>query len=438
MFSSMPDAPARPLRWLYLDLNSFFASVEQQLDPALRGRPVAVGPAAIDSGTIIAASYEAKAFGIRTGMKVGEAKRRCPGLRFASGSHRRYVEFHEAVVAEVWRHIPVTRVCSIDEVACRLLDNENSAANARELGHRIKAGIRRHVGDCLTASVGIAPSRLLAKIAADMQKPDGLTLLEARDLPHALLPLPLRDVPGIGPRMEARLLARGIRSMAELLAQNPGDAGGAWGSVVGTRLWHALHGADLPDRPRQSRSIGHSHVLAPDRRSPETARLTARRLLAKAGYRLRRAGCVTRHVTLHARLESRRSWSATRRTPATDDSFRLLEALAELWPVLETALAGTRIRTIGVSLDDIMASPESGGPATQPGLFDGPSATAALARAMDRVWLRFGPDALSLGPPPAGRAARMGARIAFGHIPEAADFAPPGAQGTTSRSAMNR
>jgi DNA polymerase-4 len=410
---------ARPLRWLYLDLNSYFASVEQQLDPRLRGKPVAVGPEGIASGTIIAASYEAKAFGIRTGMKVGEARRRCPDLRFAGGSHDRYVRFHEAIVAEIWRHIPITHICSIDEVACRLLDNENGRDDSIALARRIKAGIRRSVGDCLTASVGIAPSRLLAKIAADMQKPDGLTVLEAQDLPHALLPLPLRDIPGIGPRMEARLGARGIRSMAQLLAEDPNAAGSAWGSVVGTRLWWALHGADLPDRPRQSKSIGHSHVLAPQARDMETARLTARYLLLKAASRLRAADGITRHLTLHARFESKRQWSATRRLAPTDDSFPLLAALNTLWPQLTRELTcRDRIRTIGISLDDV--KPAAG---TQLGLFEPRiGRTLEIARAMDRINARFGRNAVTLGPIAAGRAGRIGTKIAFGRIPGMAEF----------------
>jgi DNA polymerase-4 len=413
------DVPAnRPLRWLYLDLNSYFASVEQQLNPSLRGLPVAVGPERVDSGTIIAASYQAKAYGVRTGMRVAEAKRLCPTLRFAAGSHARYVAFHHRIRAEIERHVPVHAVCSIDEFACRLLDNENSAPHALALARRIKAGIREAVGTCLTSSVGIAPSRLAAKIAADMQKPDGLTLLTAQDLPHAFLPLPLRDIPGIGPRMEARLNARGIRSLADLLAQDPAAAGTAWGSILGTRLWHALHGEDLPDAPRKSRSIGHSHVLAPQARDPETARLTARRLLLKAASRLRAAGCVTRHLTLHARLEPRTSWSATRRMPPTDDSFPLLDALTPLWQQLQRDHPAARVRTIGVSLDDIR--PAAG---TQLSLFEAPARpTLAIARAMDALNARYGSNAVTLGPVAAGRARAIGSRVAFGRIPGAGDF----------------
>ena len=411
--------PARPLRWLYLDLNSYFASVEQQLNPELRGRPVAVGPERIDSGTIIAASYEAKAFGVHTGMRVGEAKRLCPELRFAGGSHDRYVRFHHRIVEEVQRHIPVTQICSIDEVACRLLDNENSPHFAMDLARQIKRAIRSNVGGCLTSSVGIAPSRLLAKIAADMQKPDGLTLIQSHDLPHALHRLSLRDIPGIGPRMEARLTERGIRSVADLLATQAGDAAHAWGSVVGSRMWWALHGVDLPERARQSRSIGHSHVLAPQRRDAETVRLVARRLLMKAAARLRAAGSVTRHLTLHARFESQRNWSATARLAATEDSFLLVEALQPLWNRLCAEIAGDRIRTIGVSLDDIR--PAAG---TQLGLFEPRQRpTIDIARAMDRINGRFGRNMVTLGPAATGRINSAGARVAFNRIPALSEFA---------------
>ncbi len=409
----------RPLRWLYLDLNSYFASVQQQRNPELRGKAIAVGPEKIESGTIIAASYEAKAFGIKTGMRVGEARRLCPHLILVGGDHQRYVEYHDAIVAEVWRHIPVTAVCSIDEVACRLLDNENSPEQALALARRIKAGIRRNVGDCLTSSVGIAPSRLVAKMAADMQKPDGLTLIESHELPHRLFPLPLSDIPGVGRRMEARLTARGITTMQALLSQDAAAAGAAWGSVVGSRLWWSLLGYDLPERPQQSRSIGHSHVLMPQARDPETVRLTARRLLMKAASRLRRAACVTRHVTLSARFESKQRWHATQRIAATDDSFPMVEALAALWPQLAVQLKSERVRTIAVTLDDIQPAQ-----AVQLSLFDPPARrrTPALSRALDRINERFGRNAVTLGPATEGRVNLIGTKIAFGRIPGAAEF----------------
>ncbi|RZM31131.1 MAG: type VI secretion protein ImpB, partial [Sphingomonas sp.] len=229
--------PPRPLRWLFLDLNSYFASVEQQLDPALRGKPVLVAPIDSDTTVAIAASVEAKRFGIKTGTPVWEAKRLCRDLIITPARHDKYVEFHDAIVAEIWRHIPVTKVCSIDEVACRLLDNENSVAAATALAHRIKAGIRANIGDCMTSSVGIAPNRLLAKLASDLQKPDGLVILHAETLPQRLYDLQLRDISGIGAKMERRLAQEGINDIRQYCERRPRDAGNAWGGTNGDRLW---------------------------------------------------------------------------------------------------------------------------------------------------------------------------------------------------------
>src|SRR5277367_3316345 len=124
--SSNPLAPPTGLRWPYVDFNSYFASVEQQLDPRLRGKPVAVVPVETDATCAIAASYEAKAFGVKTGTMIYEAKKMCPGLICVLGKHEHYVEFHERILDEIDHHIPVTDVCSIDEMACSLMNNERS------------------------------------------------------------------------------------------------------------------------------------------------------------------------------------------------------------------------------------------------------------------------------------------------------------------------
>ena len=421
-------APIRPLRWLYLDLNSYFASVEQQEQPHLRGRPIAVAPVESPSGTIIAASYEAKAFGVRTGHKVREARALCPELILTPARHELYVAYHEAIVAEVWRHIPVTAVCSIDEVACRLLDNENDPVGAMALGVRIKAGVCAAVGDQLRASVGIAPNRLIAKMACDMQKPDGLTLIEAHELPARLAGLPLSDIPGIGRKTAARFAVRGLHRIGDYTALGANDAAGVFGSVLGSRLWWRLHGQDFPDAPAQSKSVGHSHVLGPQARDAESVRLVARRLLMKAASRLRRGGFVTTRLVLGARLESGADWRREGRVMATADSFALIDALGELWPHLARHLVetGARVRTIGVTAADVRAAAGD-----QPSLFaalppSDPLARAArtprLSEAMDRMNARFGKNAVTLGPLVGGRADHVGAKIAFGRIPERAEF----------------
>ena len=427
----MPPESPRPLHWLFLDLNSYFASVEQQLDPALRGRPIIVAPVHSDTTVAIAASYEAKAFGIGTGTPVWEAKSRCRDLIVVDAQHSRYVEFHHAIVAEVWRHIPVTRVCSIDEVACRLLDNENGPDQARALALRIKAGIARNIGECLRSSIGIAPNRLLAKLATNMQKPDGLVILRAEELPQRLFLVPLRAITGIGAKMEKRLARQGILDIEGYCARRPRDAGDAWGGVNGDRLWYLLHGHDLPDKPTQHRSIGHSHVLSPRQRGPDGARLTARRLALKAASRLRREGYSSRLMVLHARFEETRArWRTAIKLAATQDSFAILKALDEAWPRLieagRTGPGGFRLRMIGITLTNIAPLD-----AEQGTLFahlhpDTPLAREArrlaLSRAMDEINGRFGRNAVTLGPLLGGRLDRVGTKIAFGRIPEMAEF----------------
>lgn len=423
--------PPRPLRWLYVDLNSYFAAVEQQLDPALRGKPVIVAPVGSDTTVAIAASVEAKRYGIFTGTPVYEAKRLCRDLLIAPARHEEYVRFHDAIVREVERHVPVHSVCSIDEVACRLLDNENDEGRAVAIAAAIKRGIRENVGECLTSSVGIAPNRLLAKLASDMVKPDGLTILRGEDLPERLFELPLRAIAGVGAKMEKRLAREGINDIAQLCARRPRDAGDAWGGVEGDRLWYLLHGVDLPSKPTRHRTIGHSHVLSPTKRGMEAVRLTARRLALKCGSRLRRQGYRARLLVLHGKFEDDKSnWRASAKLASTQDSFAMLAALETLWPRLAEAgrlrPGGFRLRMVGVTLAEI--EPVDG---EQGSLFahldpNDPLAretrTLSLSRAMDRINERFGRNAVSLGPLHGGRIDRVGTRIAFGRIPELAEF----------------
>jgi DNA polymerase-4 len=331
----------------------------------------------------------------------------------------------------VWRHLPVTRVCSIDEVACRLLDNENDRDGVVALAHRIKAGIRANVGDYLSCSIGIAPNRLLAKLASDLQKPDGLVVFEAAQLPQDLFALKLRDICGIGAKMERRLARDGVNDIRQYCERRPRDAGNAWGGVDGDRLWYLLHGIDLPDKPTQSRTIGHSHVLSPSKRGLEPARLTARRLALKAASRLRRKGYRARLLILHARFEDDKSgWRTSIKLPVTGDSFVVLQHLDALFPRLREAgrlrPGGFRLRMIGVTLAEI--EPVGGDQGSLFAHLDPSDPLAretrgfALSQAMDRINERFGRNAVSVGPLNGGRLDRVGTKIAFGRIPEPGEF----------------
>ncbi len=184
--SPSPADMGQPVvNWLFVDLNSYFASVEQQDRPELRGKPVGVVPMLADTTCCIAASYEAKAFGVRTGTIVADAKRMCPGIVLVEGRHELYVEYHHRVVEAVESCLPVTAVCSIDEMACRLIGRERPLLAAIELARKVKARIRERVGQMLRSSVGLATNRYLAKVASDMEKPDGLVALPLDILPRS-------------------------------------------------------------------------------------------------------------------------------------------------------------------------------------------------------------------------------------------------------------
>lgn len=278
------------LNWLFVDLNSYFASVEQEVRPELRGRPVGVVPMMADTTVCIAASYEAKAFGVRTGTVVADAKRMCPEIVLVEGRHELYTEYHHRVVEAVESCVPVAAILSIDEMACRLIGRERPLLAALELGRKVKARIRERVGNALRSSVGLATNRYLAKVASGMEKPDGLVALPLDVLPGALRQLELRDLPGIGAQTEKRLNQRGIHTMKDLLALSCEQSGEVWGSVWGERLWHWLRGEDFEmSETDHLKSISHQHVLAPEMRTEEKAWAVAHKLLHKAAMRLRAA-----------------------------------------------------------------------------------------------------------------------------------------------------
>ena len=178
-----PAAQPDLFAFLHIDLNSFFASVEQQLHAEFRDKPVGVVPTMADTTSLIAASYEAKALGIKTGTRVSEAKRICPDIILVDGNHSTYAEYSHKIVAAVERVCPVSHTPSIDEMVCQLLGRERNPPAARKISLAIKQAIKDDVGETLRCSIGMAPNRYLAKIASDMQKPDGLIGLLPRSFP---------------------------------------------------------------------------------------------------------------------------------------------------------------------------------------------------------------------------------------------------------------
>src|SRR5271154_1994076 len=198
------------VQWLFLDLNAFFASCEQQDNPALHGQPIIVVQTVTSSACAIAASYEAKRLGITSGTLVHEAKQICAAVIPVQARHRLYTEYHERMLAAVDTCVPVEKVMSIDEVACKLMGTQRQIPAARDLALKVKQALREQVGECLTCSIGIAPNVFLGKVGSDLQKPDGLVVITHDDLPGILLGLELQEIYGIGERMEERLHRAGI------------------------------------------------------------------------------------------------------------------------------------------------------------------------------------------------------------------------------------
>jgi DNA polymerase-4 len=367
---SQPDPKAGPqLNWLFVDLNSYFASVEQEVRPELRGRPVGVVPMMADTTCCIAASYEAKAYGVKTGTIVADAKRMCPGLVLVEARHEIYVDYHHRIVEAVESCLPVTAVLSIDEMACRLMGRERPLLAAMELGRQVKSRILERVGPMLRSSVGLATNRYLAKVASDMEKPDGLVALPLDILPEALRQLPLRALPGIGARTEKRLNEKGIRSMDELMALNCEQAGELWGSVWGERLWHWLQGEDFDMAETEHlKSLSHQHVLGPEMRTPEKAWAVAHKLLHKAAMRLRAAGLWTSSIGLAIgfavpRGESSpvsrfgvptRGWKGEVRLSECQDNPTLIAALSRLWASRPSGAQFEHPYFIGVHLNGLV------------------------------------------------------------------------------------
>jgi len=406
------------VNWLFLDLNSFFASCEQQSRPELSGRPVAIVQMMTDSTCAIAASYEAKAFGVKTGTAIWEAKQKCPGLVLVKARHKLYVQYHHQIITAVDTCVPVTKICSIDEMACRLMGRERDVPAAQALAHRVKTAIRQQVGDTMTCSIGLAPSLFLGKVGSDMQKPDGLVTITKNDLPHILHWLKLIDICGIGSRMEQRLNMAGIGSVADLMAAPRMKLRQVWGGIYGVLYYELLHGADLqfPSSP-ETHSISHQHVLEPELRTPDGARQFSQHLLAKAAERLRRKDYFARRLGLSL------SWSGYQdgwwdevdfhETQSTDF---LLAQLTRLW----RNVPRTKPMKVGIVLMDLVPAARH-----QPDLFADTRPMAQrrlrLSPVIDCINQRYGRGAITFGKP-ADTIQRFTGHTVFQRIPEEFEF----------------
>ena len=422
------------LKWLFLDLNSYFASVEQNENPHLIGKPVAVVPMMTDATCAIAASYEAKRYGIRTGTKIYEAKKLCPDLTCILARHDVYVDYHNRILQAVDHHLPVNRIWSIDEFDSILMGREKIPEKAQHIAQQIKARLRRDIGPAIGCSIGISSNSFLAKVATEIEKPDGLVLLRPEDLPDRLLDLNLTDLPGINTGMLARLHRARITTVDALWQTSPKQARAIWGSVQGERFWYWLHGYDVPYGETHPSMIGHSRVLDPELRTPEKTRAMARRLLVKASFRLRRKGYYAGRLLLSVRLLDGPKYSHEAQFPAADDPFTFLHHLECLWEDLSLHLFGraaacyerrTVFKKVSVILHHLHTPEE-----VTDDLFDTSyqenkelfQKRKRLTAALDSLQQKYKAETVTLGLPPKTLAGHVGTKIAFSRVPEQEEF----------------
>ena len=400
-----------PLRWLYIDMNSFFASCEQQRHVQLRGKPVGVVPSLVDTTCCIAASYEAKKFGVKTGTLIRDAKQMCPGIQFVVAQHSCYIQFHHKIYQAIDECTPVEKVCSVDEFACRLTGSQQQIEVAKILAQKIKQNIYSKVGESLICSVGISSNRWLAKIAADIQKPNGLTVIEYPQIQSSLFKLKLSDLPGIGRAMEQKLHSKNIKSIEQLYALNQHEMHSLWGGIWGERMYAWLRGHDLELKNGKTQNIGHEHVLEPELRTNGGAYLIAKKLLTKAAYRVRDSHYFTGKLSLRIKPHGfmQESWEAYIKFDDCNDTLKLLQHLAELWKQIPKNLKPLKV---SINLSQLKSSKHQ-----QLSLFD-TTKNSELSDAMDKINQKLGKNSVYFGANAELIDEEDKNPIAFNHIPK--------------------
>lgn len=341
---------------MHIDMNSYFASVEQQANPHLRGKPIGVGGPNDGRTVIAAASIEAKRRGVKSAMGIYEARKICPDIIFVQGDYHKYACVTDRIVRIFRRYSPVMEIFSIDEVFLDVTDTLKTYRSAVKSAYEIKRAIKKGVGEWLTCSVGIAPNKLMAKLASNMKKPDGLVVVRKKDIPKILNKIELDDLCGIGRRMKRNLLSLGIDTVAKLGAvpvEKLVDKFGKWGYL----LHHMGRGEDeSPIVPYyeipEPKSMGHSYTLPRDTTDPDVILSTLLRLSEQVGRRMRAERFLGRVV--HAVIRTSGFHSMGRQKSLQryiDDGYEIYKVAGK---IIESFHYRGAVRLVGVSVSGLV------------------------------------------------------------------------------------
>lgn len=381
----MPDSP-RVI--LHVDMDAFFASVEQRDNPDLRGKPVLVGGRG-PRGVVAAASYEARTYGCHSAQPTAVALRLCPSAIVVSGRHSDYKAVSRQVFAILERFSPAIQPISIDEAFLDITGSLKLFGSPVHIAQEIRRLVKEETQ--LTCSVGVAPNKFLAKLASDMDKPDGLTVIDPERIQETLDPLPVTKLWGVGPSAERSLARLGIRTVRDLRSM-PIDTLRARMGDHGVHLHTLARGID--DRPvridREAKSISHEHTFPVDLDNPEEVRALIARQAQDVAMRLRKHHRFARTVTIKVRFGNfetiTRSITLDQQTDETRTIHDAARSLFDTW-----ARAFQPVRLIGVAVSQLTDAPAT------PGLFDtnDHEKERAVDRVADTIADKFGKDAIT-------------------------------------------
>jgi DNA polymerase-4 len=390
----MPDETKRTVPFvsfvLHLDMDAFFAAVEQLDFPKLRGKPVIVGGAPNERGVVSTCSYEARKFGVRSAMSLTEAYRRCPQGIFVPGRMSRYRGISAQVMAIMATYSPQLEPVSIDEAFLDVTHSQNLFGPAEAIARTIQLRVKNELG--LSCSLGVAPNKFLAKVASDLKKPGGLVIVAPGTERAFLAPLPIERIWGVGPKTAEQLHKQGLKTIGDIQNADP--------RLLARRL--GVHGHDLyrlacgeDDRPvaryDDTKSVGHEHTFDIDTADIEAVKATLLALAAKVGRRLRKKKLRGKVVQLKLRYLDfttiTRQCALSAHTDLDHDIYRAAVKL------LDHHFDGRPVRLIGVSVSQLCGEGEA---AAQLSLFDAPPAKAQkLAQVMDAIKEKHGEKSIT-------------------------------------------
>lgn len=381
---------------MHVDMDAFFASIEQRDHLQYRGRPVVVGAQPGRRGVVATCSYEARVFGIHSAMPISEAFRRCPHAVYLRPDMARYAAVSKQLMSLLQAISPVVEAVSIDEAYVDISGLGKLIGDAQEIGRRTKAAIQ--TGMNLTASVGIGPNRLIAKLASDMRKPDGLTVVLPQEVVAFLAPLPVARLAGVGPKTSGILERLGIATVAHLQAVSLQRLQHALGSKNALRLRDQAWGiaSDRVDCGEARKSISKECTFGEDLREPAALRDALFRLAAEVGYIARREGLQGMVVTLKIRLQGFETHTRRKMLEQPTNGDQVIFQTG-WWLYERSGYAGRPVRLIGVALSRWQRET-----AHQLALFAGRrdvQREQRLYAVLDRAAQRFGKGVLRLGLP---------------------------------------